>query len=77
MTNYEQELFGPLRDSGYCNYFYYLSVFGMIFFLFSLYYVLTRRKTARPFHIFILLMQPLLFYFVNRLHYSICLNSLK
>ena len=72
-------LFGPL-DQTYCNYFYYLEVLFFGIFLFTVGMVLKTLMTQKkydPAQLFIVILQPLTMYFVNRLYYSMCVNSLK
>ena len=73
-------LFSPL-GSQYCNYFYYLTVFFFAMFVFSAVVILksffTDKKTMKAADIVMILSQPLLLYFVNRLYYSMCVGSLK
>jgi hypothetical protein len=71
-------LFSPL-DVNYCNYFYFSSIFGfiimtitsatMIFFLIS-------KKRGNMLVLFQLIIQGFFVYFINRLLYSMCVNSL-
>tara|TARA_B100001769_G_scaffold260003_1_gene240264 strand:- start:41 stop:283 length:243 start_codon:yes stop_codon:yes gene_type:complete len=72
-------LFGPL-DRSYCSYFYYLEVmFFCIFVLMAgvaLKTILTSKKYDSM-QLFLVILQPLTIYFVNRLHYSMCVGSLK
>ena len=72
-------LFGPL-DQTYCNYFYYLEVLFFGIFLFTVGMVLKTLITQKkydPAQLFIVILQPLTMYFVNRLYYSMCVGSLK
>ena len=73
-------LFSPLGPQ-YCNYFYYLTVFFFAMFVFSAVVILksffTDKKTMKASDIVMILTQPLLLYFVNRLYYSMCVGSLK
>ncbi len=72
-------LFGPL-DQTYCNYFYYLEVLFFGIFLFTVGMVLKTLMTQKkydPAQLFIVILQPLTMYFVNRLYYSMCVGSLK
>ena len=72
-------LFGPL-DKSYCNYFYYLEVLFFGIFVFTvgmaLKTLLTQKKYD-PAQLFLVMLQPLTMYFVNRLYYSMCIGSLK
>ena len=75
------QLFGPL-DKKYCMYFYYLSVFGLLLFTFliisSLYIGLTNNKLGGVFgyQMVMVSLAYAIFYFQNRLLYSMCVNSL-
>ena len=72
-------LFGPL-DQTYCNYFYYLEVMFFGIFVFTLGLVLKTvitQKKNDPMQMFLVILQPLTMYFVNRLYYSMCVSSLK
>ena len=73
-------LFSPLGPQ-YCNYFYYLTVFFFAMFVFSAVVILksffTDKKTMKATDVVMILTQPLLLYFVNRLYYSMCVGSLK
>jgi hypothetical protein len=74
-----QTLFGPL-DKSYCDYFYYLEITFFVVFLFmagvAVKTVVTKKK-CDPLHLFLVVLQPLMMYFVNRLYYSMCVGSLK
>ena len=72
-------LFGPL-DQSYCNYFYYLEVLFFGIFIFTVGMVLKTMLTQKkyePAQLFLVVLQPLTMYFVNRLYYSMCVGSLK
>ena len=73
-------IFSPLGPQ-YCNYFYYLTVFFFAMFVFSAVVILksffTNKKTMKATDVVMILTQPLLLYFVNRLYYSMCVGSLK
>ena len=74
-----QTLFGPL-DKSYCNYFYYLEVmfFGIFIFMIGMVIkTITTKKSYDPMQLFLVILQPLMLYFVNRLYYSMCVSSLK
>ena len=72
-------LFNPLGQQ-YCVYFYYLSV---IFFALSVMAGVTvlnkllSKKGMRLTDAVIVVTQPLLLYFINRLYYSMCVGSLN
>ena len=74
------DLFNPLGQQ-YCAYFYYLSI---IFFVISLLAVVTvlnkmfnKKKGMKLTDAVIIVTQPLLLYFINRLYYSMCVGSLN
>lgn len=74
-----QTLFGPL-DKSYCNYFYYLEVMFFGIFIFMIGMVLKTiitKKSYDAMQLFLVILQPLMLYFVNRLYYSMCVGSLK
>lgn len=75
-----QDLFEPL-SAKYCDYFYYLSV---IFFVLTCTGALTivaslikgKNKMSIG-DMAVVISQPLLLYFINRLYYSMCVGSLN
>lgn len=70
-------LFGPL-GAEYCNYFYYLTVLSFLTFLFvlgSCLYIAVKSSKADYVQLMLVSFQPFLAYFVNRLFYSMCMNS--
>ena len=74
-------LFSPLNKN-HCFYFYYLSVFFFclfvsLIFLLVLDYFYSKVKSPTAAQVLWLLINPLLLYFINRLYYSMCINSLK
>ena len=75
------QIFGPL-DRKYCMYFYYLSVFGLLLLVFliisSLFIGLTNNKLGAVFgyQMVMVALGYAIFYFQNRLLYSMCVNSL-
>ncbi len=75
-----KSLFSPL-PSEYCNFFLYVSIFSFVILVVSAIYViysLVNKKNNINFaQIMILLFQPLLLYFVNRLYFSMCINSIN
>ncbi len=75
-----KSLFSPL-PSEYCNFFLYVSIFSFVILVVSAIYViysLVNKKNHINFaQIMILLFQPLLLYFVNRLYFSMCINSIN
>jgi len=81
--NYFKELFTPLVDKKYCNYFYYLSVISYFIFIFVvLSFVLLALFHSKILNLYIisnfisLIISVFLMYFVNRLMYSMCVKSL-
>jgi hypothetical protein len=76
-------LFGPLNKK-YCNYFYFMSVLSFILFcttfitiLFSIFHLIKNKKeTANVFFSTNLLISSFLAYLVNRLMYTMCINSI-
>ena len=75
------KLFGPLGKD-YCLYFYVLSVMSFSLFLLYVLYIVTLviktpSKLNVPFlmHSLFVIMYSLLGYFVNRLLYTMCINS--
>jgi len=75
MSNY---LFGPL-GAEYCNYFYFLSVISFVFFIVVLltviYHIFSTKKPVDYIQMVLITFQPFLAYFVNRLFYTMCMNS--
>ena len=73
-------LFSPL-SSEYCNFFLYVIIFSFVILITSAIYIiysLVNKKSNITFaQIMILLFQPLLLYFVNRLYFSMCVSSIK
>jgi hypothetical protein len=81
--NYFKELFTPLVDKKYCNYFYYLSVISYFIFIFIvLSFVLMVLFHSKKLNLYIIsnfisiIISVFLMYFVNRLMYSMCVKSL-
>lgn len=73
------DLFSPL-DRKYCDYFYFLSVLFFVMFVMMVIKVLSElfgKKKPGFADCLVLLTQPLLLYFINRLNYSMCVGSLK
>lgn len=74
-----QTLFGPLSRK-YCVWFYWLAVFGFIFLFFTLItgmMMMFSEKKLRPELLHSVLMTSIMygiFYFQNRLLYSMCIN---
>lgn len=74
-----KNLFTPIGKE-YCDWFYYLSVLFFLMFVVSLVVVLILIFDKKPLtgvEVFVLLTQPLILYFVNRLYYSMCISSLS
>ena len=73
-------LFGDLNNQ-YCKYFFVLSVLGLITTIIFTVLLLLRMfkliKNYNSFMLFQLVINSLLFYFVNRLYYSMCMKSLS
>ena len=77
MSEIMDYLFGPVGKE-YCMYFYFLSVFAFVLFVISTLSVVMlsmKGKMKNMLHAFLLVFQPFLLYFVNRLFYSMCVNS--
>ena len=73
-----EDLFSPL-DGRYCNYFYYTSVLSFVLFVLALVSLLVKlfsKKMKCSMFDCLGVTQPLLMYFVSRLHYSICSRAL-
>lgn len=74
-----KELFSPLSHK-YCDYFYFLSVIFFVLFLFA---TITcgmsffQKKSMKLSESLILISQPLMLYFINRLYYSMCVGALN
>ena len=80
MSSLEQQLFGVLPKE-YCMYFYYLSVFGFLFMVVvlvsSLGLALSKPKDMKFLAgTFMAVLGYAVFYFQNRLLYSMCSHSL-
>ena len=75
-----QDLFEPL-SAKYCDYFYYLSViFFVLTFMGALTILSSLIKGKNKMSIgdmAVVISQPLLLYFINRLYYSMCVGSLN
>ena len=82
MSDFENIVFGPLGKP-YCNYFYFLSVIGYIFMILSLLSLLyvgaTTKNTDSKFYMagVTVILAYGIFYFQNRLLYSMCVGTLK
>ena len=80
-NNLAEQFFGPMSKK-YCDYFYFLSVFGFIMmvvlFTSGLFVGLTKRKSSDYyFSLFMSLLMYGILYFQNRLIYSICIGTMK
>jgi len=80
MSDLNDKLFGPLSKK-YCIYFYYLSVIGFILLLLvlvsSIYIALVTKKSGIfTYQMIMVALGYLIFYFQNRLLYSMCVHSL-
>lgn len=80
MENSISDVFSPLAKD-YCIYFYYLSVLGFASFIFILIstvgIMITKKKGWDfVFHMVFLSLVNFMFYFQNRLLYSMCVKSL-
>jgi hypothetical protein len=78
MTETMDYLFGPIGRE-YCMYFYFLSILAFVLFVLSAAVIVNLAVKGKKFdamNSFIMLFQPFLLYFVNRIFYSMCVNSL-
>lgn len=79
MNKMLDSLLGPLGPE-YCYYFYILMVISLIVLATAVVGVIRRLltdKKAEILTLLVLLVQPLLVYFVNRLLYTMCVGSVK
>ena len=79
MNKILDSLLGPLGPE-YCNYFYILMVISLIVLAAAVVGVIRRLltdKKAEIITLLVLLVQPVLVYFVNRLLYTMCVGSVK
>ena len=79
MNHVLNTLFGPL-SSDYCYYFYYLSIICFVTFCFiggAALFNLIKGKKEDFVKTILILLQPLVFYFINRLYFSMCVGALK
>ena len=78
MTEVMNYLFSPVGKE-WCMYFYFLSVFAFVFFaiaVLSLFRIIHERTAKLDGSTsFLMIFQPFLLYFVNRIFYSMCVNS--
>ena len=75
-----KSLFEPLGKE-YCDYFYILSIFFFVIFVLTTVSVLMKclgkkKSGLKLSDCVILITQPLMLYFINRLYYSMCVGSL-
>ena len=73
------DLFSPLSHK-YCDYFYILSIIFFVVFLFTTVMCvmnLLKKKSMKLTDAAILITQPLLLYFINRLYFSMCVGALN
>lgn len=72
-------LFSPLGKE-WCMYFYFLSVLAYVSFVVAVVFVIfslvKKGRTMTFLTGFTVIFHPFLLYFVNRMFYSICVNSL-
>jgi hypothetical protein len=73
------QLFGPMSKF-YCNWFFYLSVFGFVLFTiaviaFLMMAVSKKQSSKFYFQMFMVCLGYFVFYFQNRLLYSMCGNT--
>lgn len=71
-------LFGPIGKE-WCMYFYFLSIFAYILFVMAVVSVMMmamKGKVKNMLNASLVVFQPFLLYFVNRMFYSMCVNSL-
>ena len=77
MDSILNSVMSPL-DKSNCNYFYLLSLFGFITFLFAIFKFIF-KKNKKKFNVIVityLIFTQLIMYYVNRLLYSMCIKSL-
>jgi len=74
-----QNLFTPISKK-YCDYFYILSIIFFVLFIAAAIVgimSLFDKKGMKLADVLILVTQPLILYFINRLYYSMCVGSLS
>jgi hypothetical protein len=78
MNSFEQTFLSPYSHE-YCAYYFYLTVFALIFLAMAMVDAATRlyKNKISLFDAFMSIMGPFVLYFTNRLLYSMCLGSLK
>ena len=75
------ELFAPFKNQDLCLWFYFLSIAGFVLLVFAIisgiYFGITQKKNA-SFYMSILFVSTwyLIFYFQNRLLYSMCMKAI-
>lgn len=74
-------LFAPFKNQDLCLWFYLLSVAGLVLLVFAvvtgIYYGFTQKKNSTfYFSLFFMATWYLIFYFQNRLLYSMCVKSI-
>jgi len=81
MNSYIKSFFEPLPRE-YCNYFYFLSIFFAIIFvltivsaIYGLIFNYKKFNVIFSLNMFMVIINSLLAYFVNRLLYSMCIKS--
>lgn len=77
MTDLSDYLFGALGHE-YCTYFYILSILSFITFILtvlSILYIIAKKKSTNYVQLALVAFQPFLAYFINRLFYTMCMNS--
>jgi hypothetical protein len=79
MNKLLDSLLGPLGPE-FCNYFYILMIISLVVLAAAAIGVVRRLlmdKNADVITLLVLLVQPLLVYFINRLLYTMCVGSVK
>lgn len=75
------QVFSPFKNDDLCLWFYFLSIAGFVLVIFAvitgIYYGITQKKNSSFYmSIFFVSAWYLIFYFQNRLLYSMCVKSL-
>lgn len=80
MSNFMLRFFGPLSKD-YCNYFLFLAMFFffflVLFVIFNIYYLIKNFKSIKSADLmssFLMILNLLIAYFVNRLLYTMCIK---
>ena len=81
MSSFMDYVYGPLSEK-YCTYFYLLSVLGFLLLVFTILSVILMtfsKKRGSDFygHMFMIALGYGIFYFQNRLLYSMCVDGSK